>query len=66
MFYLGGLTLGYLTPYPAVPDTAPALSLCQTKTADQPPVVSLFGDRDDRSRDDERLRPIVWPWHLFC
>lgn len=61
MFYLGGLTLGYLTPHSSLPDMAAVAP--KAAKAKQPSVVlektsaKPSGDGDDR--------PILWPWHIF-
>lgn len=65
MFYLGGLTLGYLSPHgPAAPVAAGAtLSPQQPVSRKAPRVASGGDDGKDTGTGD---RPILWPWHLFC
>ncbi|CAN7697343.1 MULTISPECIES: hypothetical protein [Ensifer] len=58
MFYLGGMTLGYLEP-PApkavVQSVKPRIELTPHEPAD---------DRE-RERDQEWARAFLTPWHLF-
>ncbi|MDX0440240.1 hypothetical protein [Sinorhizobium medicae] len=61
MFYLGGMTLGYLVP--------PVRGSAARKTAaiDKPAEVSPGRERapSDGERDQEWARAFLGPWHLF-
>lgn len=59
MFYLGGLTLGYLSPYPVSPE---AVAPAPVKAKKAKPVFETTGN--GTHKDDEE-RPILWPWHVF-
>ena len=64
MFYLGGLTLGYLSPHgPAAPVAAGAI-LPRKPVSRQAPRIATGGD--DGKEAETGDRPILWPWHLFC
>lgn len=59
MFYLGGMTFGYLTPHAPAPELNTAAS---AKGAKMPaPREEPFSRGFDAVED----RPILWPWHLF-
>lgn len=66
MFYLGGLTLGYLSPHgPAAPVVAGATLFPQKPVSRKAPHAATGGGDD--GKDGEAVdRPILWPWHLFC
>ncbi len=59
MFYLGGMTLGYLEP-PAprgvAKPTKPRIELAARETED---------DDRGREREQEWARAFLTPWHLF-
>lgn len=61
MFYLGGMTLGYLVPPPrtGVP-RKPAVS--KEPANDRPDRENAPGDGE---RDQEWARAFLAPWHLF-
>ncbi|MDQ0318134.1 hypothetical protein QO002_000272 [Pararhizobium capsulatum DSM 1112] len=57
MFYLGGMTLGYLTP-PAKPE--------KSVRAEKPSVRSTDDQIDvEPSRLEDLSRAFLTPWHLF-
>ncbi len=61
MFYLGGLTLGYLTP------SVPALKKRGVET-DKSALRGKAGERKDAADDDQIAdyeKAMLWPWHTF-
>lgn len=61
MFYLGGLSLGYLTPHPVPSDANVVVKPMQAQTRSRPVAPEPGGTRS--GEPDER--PILWPWHIF-
>ncbi len=62
MFYLGGMTFGYLTPCVEGADAKVA------SVAPQASGLTKQARRDTDRRGTEDVaedRPILWPWHLF-
>lgn len=59
MFYLGGMTLGYLTPH--VPTECNTMATAPASAKLPPSQGKLQASRYDAAKD----RPILWPWHLF-
>ena len=62
MFYLGGLTLGYLTPHVPAPDAQKPTGFFfrnkRTETVQDKAIVQP-------APRDEDEPPILWPWHIF-
>ncbi|AGG71048.1 hypothetical protein [Sinorhizobium meliloti] len=61
MFYLGGMTLGYLVPPPRT-GVAPKPAVSKEPANDRPDRENAPGDGE---RDQEWARAFLAPWHLF-
>lgn len=63
MFYLGGMTLGYLAP-PAR-DTAATKASARKEAVVRRPANGDATEECEREREQEWARAFLAPWHLF-
>ena len=62
MFYLGGMTFGYLTPCGERADAKTAAVARQAGSLAK----QVQRETERRGHEDAvEDRPILWPWHLF-
>ncbi|WP_371075151.1 MULTISPECIES: hypothetical protein [unclassified Sinorhizobium] len=62
MFFLGGMTMGYLHP-PAPAEEAVATS---TKAVEEKNRRLLVSREASLPRDGRTERPLIWAWRILC